>query len=128
MHAEPMINVRDVEASSHWYQQLLGAASGHGGKDFEMLIHGEQLTLMLHDANGADHHPHIETEGPVGKGVVLYFRVGEGLADAVDRAREMGADIRQGPSWNELAHQEELWVRDPDGYTVVLAGPADWAK
>ena len=128
MHAEPMINVRDVETSSRWYQALLGASSGHGGKDFEMLMHGEQLTLMLHDANGAEHHPHIEEEGPVGKGVVLYFRVGQGLPDAVGRAREMGADIRKGPSWNELAHQEELWVRDPDGYTVVLAGPADWAR
>ncbi len=128
MHAEPMINVRDVETSSRWYQELLGASSGHGGKDFEMLIHGGQLMLMLHDATGADHHPHIEEQGPAGRGVVLYFRVGQGLADAVDRAREMGADIRQGPRWNELAHQEELWVRDPDGYTVVLAGPADWAK
>ena len=59
---------------------------------------------------------------------MLYFRVGQGLPDAVGRARGMGADIRKGPSWNELAHQEELWVRDPDGYTVVLAGPADWAR
>ncbi len=127
MHAEPMINVRDVEASSRWYQELLGATSGHGGPDFEMLLHDQRLMLMLHNADAAEHHPDIEKDGPVGKGVVLYFRVGEGLADAVVRAKQMGAEIRRGPEWNELAAQEELWVRDPDGYTIVLAGPAAWA-
>ena len=128
MHAEPMINVADVEASSRWYQRLLGATSGHGGGDFEMLMHDGALMLMLHNAASADHHPHPDADGPFGKGLVLYFRVGEGLADGVERARGMDANIVQGPSFNELARQEELWVRDPDGYTVVLCGPAAWAS
>ncbi len=128
MRSEPMINVADVEASSAWYQRLLGAKSGHGGPDFEMLLHDDQIMLMLHAASAADHHPHHEAEGPLGKGLVLYFRVGDELPAAVDRARGMGAQILQGPFVNELAHQEELWVRDPDGYTLVLCGPAAWAR
>ena len=33
----PTLFVDDVEASSRWYQTLLGAQSMHGGPDFEML-------------------------------------------------------------------------------------------
>lgn len=123
-----MINVADVEASSRWYQRLLNATSGHGGGDFEMLMQDGDLMLMLHNAASADHHPHHEAEGPLGKGLVMYFRVGDGLADAVKRAQDMDAQILQGPFFSKLAHQEELWARDPDGYTVVLCGPAAWAS
>jgi catechol 2,3-dioxygenase-like lactoylglutathione lyase family enzyme len=31
MRVQPLIAVRDVEASSRWYQSLLGCKSGHGG-------------------------------------------------------------------------------------------------
>jgi hypothetical protein len=31
MRPQPLICVRDVEASSRWYQQLLGCRSDHGG-------------------------------------------------------------------------------------------------
>ena len=33
-----MIAVRDVEASSRWYQQLLGLRSDHGGPNYERLL------------------------------------------------------------------------------------------
>ena len=38
MRIETMIAVRDVEASSRWYQELLGVRSDHGGKEFERLV------------------------------------------------------------------------------------------
>ena len=126
MHCQPMLNVVDVEASSRWYQQLLAVKSGHGGPDFDMLMSGEDLMLMLHNAASADHHPGHDSDGPVGKGVMLYFRVGDDLAAAAARAKGMSADIVKGPEFNSLAQQEELWVRDPDGYLVVLCGPATW--
>jgi catechol 2,3-dioxygenase-like lactoylglutathione lyase family enzyme len=58
MRPQPMIAVTDVEASSRWYQRLLGCESAHGGPEYE----------------GGPNH------------------------------------------W-------ELWVRDPDGYVVVIASP-----
>lgn len=123
-----MINVADVPASSQWYQELLGATSGHGGADFEMLMHDGELMLMLHRADGdKDHdHPSVHVDGPMGKGVWLYLRVGAQFDATVDKARAMGVHIIQGPTFNKLAHQDELWVHDPDGYTLVLCGPADW--
>ena len=33
MKPQPLIAVADVEASSRWYQELLGGKSGHGGAE-----------------------------------------------------------------------------------------------
>ena len=33
MKPQPLIAVGNVEASSRWYQRLLGAKSGHGGAE-----------------------------------------------------------------------------------------------
>ena len=38
--SQTMIAVRDVEASSRWYQQLLGLRSDHGGPEYERLLAG----------------------------------------------------------------------------------------
>ncbi len=46
MKCTPMIVVRDVPASSRWYQQLLGLESAHGGDEFEMLMGDGGLELM----------------------------------------------------------------------------------
>ncbi len=72
--------------------------------------------------------PFSPGRGREGKGVVLYFRVGERFDTTTAQAKSIGAHIIRGPKFNEPSHQDELWVRDPDGYTVVLAGPAAWAS
>ncbi len=38
MHAQPLICVADVEASSRWYRRLLGCRSDHGGPNYERRI------------------------------------------------------------------------------------------
>ena len=48
MRPQPLIAVSDVEASSRWYQQLLGCRSAHGGTEYERLISGDALILQLH--------------------------------------------------------------------------------
>lgn len=49
MRPQPLIAVRDVEASSRWYQRLLGCASAHGGPKYERLVAGDRLVMQLHD-------------------------------------------------------------------------------
>lgn len=39
MQPQPLICVRDVEASSRWYQQLLNCQSDHGGPYYERLVY-----------------------------------------------------------------------------------------
>ena len=42
---QPLIAVRDVEASSRWYRQLLNVESGHGGPEYERLMSDGELVL-----------------------------------------------------------------------------------
>ena len=39
------------------------------------------------------------------------------------RADAAGATVLDGPLVNPNARQRELWLRGPEGYTVVVAGP-----
>lgn len=127
MQPQPLIAVRDVEASSRWYQRLLGCRSGHGGSEYERLVDREgRLILQLHDWH-AHEHPHLgdPSARPYGNGVLLWFQV-EDLAAAVAHARTLSAEILEGPKINPDANHREIWLRDPDGYVVVLAGaPGD---
>jgi catechol-2,3-dioxygenase len=43
-----MIAVADVQQASRWYQQVLGAISGHGGPEYEQLMVGGELVMQLH--------------------------------------------------------------------------------
>jgi len=122
MQPQPLIAVRDVEASSRWYQRLLGCKSGHGGPEYERLVdHGGKLVLQLH-AWDAHEHPHMGDPAtrPYGNGVLLWFQIDDFVA-AVARARASSADIVEDPHVNSRANHREIWLRDPDGYVVVLA-------
>jgi hypothetical protein len=60
MRPQPLICVRDVEASGRWYQQLLCCQSAHGGMEYERLISDGALVLQLHRFDVEHHH------GPIG--------------------------------------------------------------
>lgn len=103
MRAQPLIAVRDVEASSRWYQQLLGCHSAHGGPEYERLVKDGDLLLQLHAWN--DHeHPNLgdPDSAPHGYGVLLWFQTDD-FDSAVERARALGADIIEEPRVNPNA-------------------------
>ena len=117
-----MIAVRDVEASSRWYQHLLGLQSDHGGPHYERLLAGGVLVLQLHDRETEHHHGRIGGDGEVGNGVLLWFGEVSDFDDVVARARELGAAVARPPHRNPPEGQgsgpghRELWVKDPGGY------------
>jgi catechol 2,3-dioxygenase-like lactoylglutathione lyase family enzyme len=121
-----MIAVSDVEASSRWYRRLLGCTSGHGGPEYERVMAGDEFVLQLHDWNVHEHrYLGDESSRPYGNGVVLWFQVDD-FDDAVGRVRELGAEVLEGPQVNPRANHRECWLRDPDGYVIVVAGaPGD---
>src|SRR5690606_11241310 len=62
---QPMIAVTDVPASSRWYQQVLGARSGHGGDEYEQIVDaGGRILLQLHDWNTREHPAPGGSAGP----------------------------------------------------------------
>jgi predicted enzyme related to lactoylglutathione lyase len=123
---QPLLAVRDVEASSRWYQHVLGLRSDHGGPEYERLLAGGTLVLQLHQESVEHHHGAI---GPAGSGALVWFGEVPDFDDVVARAAEVGAevvrDVHRNPPegrGNGPGHRE-VWLRDPDGYTVVVASP-----
>ena len=85
---QPMLAVRDVEASSRWYQQLLGLQSDHGGPEYERLLADGVLVLQLHHREVEHHHGRIgDPEREVGNGVLLWFGDVADFDEAVARAQ-----------------------------------------
>jgi catechol 2,3-dioxygenase-like lactoylglutathione lyase family enzyme len=129
MRPQPLIAVADVEASSRWYQRLLDCDSAHGGSEYERLVWDGDLILQLHSWRVEHHHGPIgDPQQPHGNGALLWFETDDFDA-AVARATELGAEVVMPPHRNPPggepggpAHRE-IWLRDLDGYTVVLASP-----
>ena len=123
---QPLIVVRDVPASSRFYARILDAESAHGGEEYEQLVSGGELILQLHHIDVEDHHgPLASAEVPLGNGALLWFEVSD-FGAAVERVRAVGAPVERDPHVNPNAKQHEIWLRDPDGYLVVLAGPSEY--
>lgn len=128
MRPQPMIAVHDVEASSRWYQRLLGCRSAHGGREYERLEVEGALVLQLHSFAMAHHHGPIgdASDRPYGNGVLLWFELDD--FEAAERAVELGAEVvlphhRNPPDGDGGPNHWELWLRDLDGYTVVIVSP-----
>lgn len=140
MRSQPLLVVQDVEASSRFYRTLLGCVLGGDGRghhgdgplEYERLydpaLHrtewgSDGLILQLH-AWEVDHHhgPMGDPALPRGNGVMAWFEVDDFDA-VVARARALGARVLLDVHVNPNAGHRELWIADPDGYTVVVASP-----
>jgi len=129
MRPQPMIAVTDVEASSRWYQRLFGCESAHGGKEYERLVSNGILVMQLHHFEVDHHHGRIgdPNDKPYGNGVLLWFEIDDFDA-AMLRVTELNPEIvlprhMNPPDGNGGPNHWECWLRDPDGYTIVLASP-----
>jgi catechol 2,3-dioxygenase-like lactoylglutathione lyase family enzyme len=130
IEAQPLIAVRDVRASSRWYAELLGltGAPEHPHRDiYDRLCAGDRIVLQLH-AWDHENHPNLvnRTAAPLAHGVLLWFMV-EDFHAAAGRARHLQAEIVEDAHVNPAPNQWEIWLRDPDGYVVVVAGPTGGA-
>jgi hypothetical protein len=126
VEAQPLIAVRSVRASSRWYSKLLGADSipEHAHRDiYDRILSSGRLLLQLHAWDEEDHPNLVNADAaPLGHGVLLWFQVDD-FKSVVERARELGAEIIEEPHINPAPQHWEIWLRDPDGYVVVVASP-----
>ncbi|HZD50678.1 MAG TPA: VOC family protein, partial [Silvibacterium sp.] len=109
--------------------RLLGLTSDHGGREYERLVSNGQLVLQLHSFEVEHHHGLIANrdDKPYGNGVLLWFEV-EDFDAVMQRSAEMGVEIvlsrhRNPPEGDGGPNHWECWMRDPDGYVVVVASP-----
>ena len=139
---QTLLAVVDVEASSRWYQELLGLTSDHGGPEYERLLADGDLVLQLHQRDVPHHHGPIggsagdagsaaSADGADGSGhgVLVWFGEVSDFDGVVQRVADLGARVVREPHRNPPSGQgngpghREIWVLDPDGYTVVVASP-----
>jgi len=130
---QPLIAVSDVEASSRWYQRALNLKSDHGGREYERLAANGELVLQLHSFEVAHDHGRIgdPESKPYGNGVLLWFEIDD-FDEALERIAAVAPEIvmpkhRNPPDGRGGPNHWEIWVRDPDGYVVVLTSPYDSA-
>ena len=127
---QTLLAVRDVEASSRWYQHLLGLRSDHGGPHYERLRADGVLVLQLHNWQTEHHHGRVgDPDREPGNGVLVWFGEVTDFDGVVERAAQLDATVVLPPHRNPPEGQgngpghREIWIKDPDGYTVVVASP-----
>lgn len=126
VRSQPLIAVRDVMASTRWYSKLLGVENLGGGEHsdaYNRLLCNGTLILQFH-AWDVEDHPNLlnREEARPGHGVLLWFEVDDFDA-VVRRARALKAKVLLKPHVNPYPAHREMWIRDPDGYVVVIVSP-----
>lgn len=127
MPSFPTLIVRDLEASSKFYQEALDfkhifTMPGPGGKPalvhLRWLKYADLLIALPRDGR--------EIPEPRGAGVSLSFQMLERFEGSVDvlaeQAKAKGANILSGPldqPWNV----REMTILDPDGYRLIFTAP-----
>ena len=78
------------------------------------------MVLMLHHWGACEHPSMLAPDGRrAGHGLVIYLRVDQ-LDVVYERAESMGCGIASAAAYNEIAHQREFSLRDPDGYYLTV--------
>ena len=121
MKPQPLIVVHDVSESRKWYANVLGLSSGHGGDEYERMMWGDRLVLQLHRWDIHEHLHLGDPSVPVGNGALLWFQT-EKFDEIVVKSQTYPVEVLEEPHLNPNANHREIWLRDPDGYTVVVAG------
>ncbi len=118
---DPIIAVKDVEASSKWYQQIFGFKRAHGGKErFAVLVsENNEILLCLHKWDEHEHPTMINPELTQGNGLILYFRT-ENLDLIRQHVNEMGSIVEEDIHLNSNSLKKEFSLRDPDGYYLTI--------
>ena len=117
---DPIIAVRDLKASSKWYQKILGFRDHHDSDHFAVLVSDDnEIALCLHPW-GAHEHPTMTNPNITpGNGLILYFRT-DNLNGIYDNALKAGCAIAEDIHLNPNSGKQEFSIRDPDGYFVTV--------
>lgn len=118
--ADPIIAVKDVEASSEWYQSVFGCRSMHGGKEFDILVsEDDEILICLHKWGAHGHPTMANPDITPGNGLILYFRT-ENMNVIRQNVENRGYTIEEDIHLNTNSTKMEFSLRDPDGYYLTI--------
>jgi predicted enzyme related to lactoylglutathione lyase len=117
---DPIIAVKDVEASSGWYQSIFDCRRTHGGDDFAVLVSdGDEILICLHKWGEHGHPTMANSNITVGNGLILYFKV-ENLREVRQRVEKNRCPLEEDIHTNLNSLKKEFSLRDPDGYYLTV--------
>jgi predicted enzyme related to lactoylglutathione lyase len=118
---DPIIAVKDVDASSNWYQQVFGFRREHGGKDrFAVLVsENDEILLCLHKWEEHEHPTMTNPTITPGNGLILYFRT-ENMNAVRQNIEKLGGIVEEDIHLNPSSLKKEFSLRDPDGYYLTI--------
>lgn len=117
---DPIISVKDVEASSGWYQSVFGWKSIHGGNTFDVLTDkNNEILLCLHKWGEHGHPTMMNPDNMPGNGLILYFRT-EDMSAIRKNIEKSGYPVEEDIHLNPNSTKKEFSLRDPDGYYLTI--------
>ena len=121
MKVDPIIAVKDVEASSNWYYEVFDLRSMHARTEFDILVdkNGE-VALCLHVWAQHDHPTMQSINKAPGNGFILYFRI-KNLNKIRSNLSSMNHPLEQEIDLNPNSHRKEFSFRDPEGYYLTVS-------
>ena len=117
---DPIIAVKDVEASANWYQQIFGFKKLHGGENFAVLTtQDNDIVLCLHKWGEHEHPSLMKHTTTAGNGLLLYFRTND-MEAIRKRLDEVHGSIAEDIHLNPNSLRKEFSFRDPEGYFITV--------
>jgi catechol 2,3-dioxygenase-like lactoylglutathione lyase family enzyme len=117
---DPIIAVKDVDASSIWYQSVFGFKNTHGGDTFVVLVsENDEIIICLHKWGEHGHPSMTNPNITPGNGLILYFRT-ENMKAIRQNVEEKGYPVEEEIHLNPNSKKMEFSLRDPDGYYLTI--------
>ena len=117
---DPILAVKDVEASSQWYERIFLFKREHGGDHFSVLVSEDnEIILCLHKWEEHQHPTMTNPDITPGNGLLLYFRT-DNMPTIYQNAINAGCVIEEAIHLNPNSRREEFSFRDPDGYYLTV--------
>ena len=117
---DPIIAVKDVEASSEWYEIIFGCKRMHGGNEFAVLVSETDEVLVCLHKWGEHEHPTMKDQNITpGNGLILYFKTSN-MDEIRQNAEKAGWPIEEEVHRNPNSNKMEFSLRDPDGYFIII--------
>jgi predicted enzyme related to lactoylglutathione lyase len=118
---DPIIAVKDIQASVEWYRSVFNWRSLHGGDHFAVLMdEGDEVVLCLHPWEQDEHPTMTDPTIAPGNGLILYFRTGN-MRAIRENIERMGYAVEEDILLNPNSSQLEFSLRDPDGYYLTVS-------
>ncbi len=117
---DPIIAVKDVDASCEWYKTVFGCRRTHGGDKFAVLVSKNDEVLICLHKWGEHHHPTmLDSKITPGNGLILYFKT-DNMNGIRQNVEKLGSSIEEDIHLNPNSTKLEFSLRDPDGYYLTI--------